>query len=201
MTSPTDNLAATQPLASKAQPHAKKRWWNLLPQDTRYRDTGCDLFPSCLNCPLPRCVEEEPRGRERRRMQAKVHIARAMSTQGLSNHELAALLNVSVRTVSRYINSYKPGGTNGTRTQNKNRTALPHQRPARLDERTRRTAPGRRSATESRQPTPGHPRRHTIRLLRRPVGRRPARRRLAPDPICFPKKTPVPEPQRIYGRP
>jgi hypothetical protein len=32
--------------------------------------------------------------------------------------------------------------------------------------------------------------------LRRRVGRSPRCRRLAPDPICFPKKTPATEPQR-----
>ena len=32
-----------------------------LPDTVDYRDTGCELAPSCLNCPLPRCqYEDEP---------------------------------------------------------------------------------------------------------------------------------------------
>ncbi len=31
-----------------------------LPDHTDYRDTGCELSPSCLNCPLPRCKYDEP---------------------------------------------------------------------------------------------------------------------------------------------
>lgn len=33
-----------------------------LPENTDYADTGCDLYPSCLSCPLPRCRYEEPGG-------------------------------------------------------------------------------------------------------------------------------------------
>lgn len=30
-----------------------------LPESTYYRDTGCDVYPSCLRCPLPKCIYEE----------------------------------------------------------------------------------------------------------------------------------------------
>jgi hypothetical protein len=33
-----------------------------LPEQTGYRDTGCELSPSCLRCPLERCRYEEPGG-------------------------------------------------------------------------------------------------------------------------------------------
>lgn len=33
-----------------------------LPEQTRYRDDGCEVSPSCLDCPLPRCRYEEPGG-------------------------------------------------------------------------------------------------------------------------------------------
>ena len=33
-----------------------------LPEHTRYRDDGCDLFTSCLTCPLPRCRYDVPGG-------------------------------------------------------------------------------------------------------------------------------------------
>jgi hypothetical protein len=31
-----------------------------LPEHTDYRDTGCELAPSCLSCPLARCRYDEP---------------------------------------------------------------------------------------------------------------------------------------------
>ncbi len=31
-----------------------------LPEHTDYRDTGCELAPSCLACPLARCRYDEP---------------------------------------------------------------------------------------------------------------------------------------------
>jgi DNA-binding CsgD family transcriptional regulator len=165
-----------------------KPWWALLPDETHYRDTGCDLSPSCLQCPLPRCVEDQPRGRQRHKMRAKGHIASTLAAQGLSQQEIARRLNVSARTIRRYINSHKRGGKNGTRNQSRNSTPSPPKRPPRLGHRTRRIAQRRRRPTASYQPAAAHPHRHHIRLLRRRVGRSPRCRRLAPDPICFPKK-------------
>ena len=31
-----------------------------LPEHIQYRDTGCDLSPSCLNCTLPLCRYDQP---------------------------------------------------------------------------------------------------------------------------------------------
>jgi hypothetical protein len=39
--------------------------WDLLPEEFPYEDKGCEIFPSCLNCPFPDCLEEEPWGKER----------------------------------------------------------------------------------------------------------------------------------------
>ena len=39
--------------------------WDLLPEEFPYEDKGCELFPSCLNCPFPDCLKEEPWGKER----------------------------------------------------------------------------------------------------------------------------------------
>ena len=33
-----------------------------LPEHTDYRDTGCDVSPNCLQCPLARCKYDEPGG-------------------------------------------------------------------------------------------------------------------------------------------
>ncbi len=36
-----------------------------LPEHTTYRDTGCELSPSCLRCPLARCKYDQPGGARR----------------------------------------------------------------------------------------------------------------------------------------
>ena len=35
---------------------------NALPEVHRYEDTGCDVAPSCLRCPLPMCRYDHPQG-------------------------------------------------------------------------------------------------------------------------------------------
>ena len=44
---------------------------DLLPEEIDWRDEGCEVFASCLNCPLPRCIEEEPRGPQRLKIAAR----------------------------------------------------------------------------------------------------------------------------------
>lgn len=77
----------------------------LLPEDTDYRDTGCELSESCLRCPLARCKYDEPapsrrlavmpRDREiallRRRYRAP--IALLASTYGLSRRSIFRILS------------------------------------------------------------------------------------------------------------
>ena len=36
-----------------------------LPEYAAYQDTGCELAPSCLNCPLARCKYDEPEEKKR----------------------------------------------------------------------------------------------------------------------------------------
>lgn len=42
-----------------------------LPDYVDYRDTGCELAPSCLRCPLSRCKYDEPGGYPRLVMEAR----------------------------------------------------------------------------------------------------------------------------------
>lgn len=74
-----------------------------LPEMTRYRDDGCDISESCLNCPLPRCRYEEPGG-----LRALINSYRdeqmiQLRMQGMGVAELAEHFNVSRRTVFRVI--------------------------------------------------------------------------------------------------
>jgi hypothetical protein len=85
-----------------------------LPEHVRYRDEGCDLFESCLRCPLPRCRYDVPGGvrtllnRERDR-----EIRRLRRETALSVEEIAARFAVSRRTVFRVLavhRSQSPAG-------------------------------------------------------------------------------------------
>lgn len=75
-----------------------------LPEHMSYRDEGCDLYPSCLNCPLPKCRYDEP-GWVHRAARATRHqkMVELYATTPLSINQLAAQLGVSSRTVHRAL--------------------------------------------------------------------------------------------------
>jgi len=77
---------------------------DLPPEYCRYRDEGCDLAASCLNCPFARCIYDEPGGRQRwlKRLRAR-EMARLFTTEGKGIKELAAMFGVSQRTVQRAL--------------------------------------------------------------------------------------------------
>ncbi|MGQ9572786.1 MAG: hypothetical protein ACUVV3_06330 [Dehalococcoidia bacterium] len=80
-----------------------------LPEFTRYRDEGCDLYSSCLTCPLPRCRYDAPGGFRAifnlRRDEEILHLRRG---QGLSVDMLARRYGVSRRTVFRILQRGRP---------------------------------------------------------------------------------------------
>ena len=82
-----------------------------LPEHTRYRDRGCDLFASCLTCPLPRCRYDVPGGA--RTMLNRVRdqeIRRLRLDAGLPVDEIAGRFGVSRRTVFRVLQRAGGGG-------------------------------------------------------------------------------------------
>ena len=76
---------------------------DLLPEEVIWRDEGCEVFPSCLDCPLPRCLEDEPRGRQRLRTSARARRMTALWSDGKSVKEIAEIFKVSRRTVQRAL--------------------------------------------------------------------------------------------------
>lgn len=74
---------------------------DFVPEHCDYRDDGCDLFPSCLHCPLATCRYDSPgqhTGKELRdREMRRLHAA------GMGVRELAQRFTVSTRTVYRAI--------------------------------------------------------------------------------------------------
>jgi hypothetical protein len=44
---------------------------DILPEFVRFKDTGCKLYSSCLECPLEKCKEDEPITTQRKRQRNK----------------------------------------------------------------------------------------------------------------------------------
>jgi len=75
-----------------------------LPEYCQYKDEGCDLADSCLNCPFPQCIYEQPGGRQRwlKKLRDR-EITRLFTDGGKEIKELASMFNVSPRTVQRAL--------------------------------------------------------------------------------------------------
>lgn len=80
-----------------------KKWTKLdaLPEEWDYRDDGCDLAPSCLNCPFPVCRYDYPGGIAAFLRQVRDEEIRALRAQGVPPQELAKQFKISLRTVFR----------------------------------------------------------------------------------------------------
>jgi hypothetical protein len=74
-----------------------------LPEHTRYVDTGCDVHPSCLTCPLVRCRYDEPGGARRLLSRGRDRSIVALRRQGVGFEEIARRFGVSRRTVFRAL--------------------------------------------------------------------------------------------------
>ena len=77
---------------------------DLPPEYVRYRDDGCDLADSCLNCPFSDCIYELPGGRQHWLKRQREHeMTRLFTTENKTVRELAAVFGVSQRTVQRAL--------------------------------------------------------------------------------------------------
>jgi len=79
---------------------------DLPPEYCHYRDEGCEFAASCLTCPFPKCIYDEPGGKQRwlKRLRAR-EMARLFTTRGRGAKELALMFGVSQRTVQRALKS------------------------------------------------------------------------------------------------
>ncbi len=77
---------------------------DLPPEYCHYRDEGCEFADSCLNCPLTKCIYDEPGGRQRwLKRQRDRQIVRLFTVEGKGVKELALMFGLSQRTVQRAL--------------------------------------------------------------------------------------------------
>ena len=90
---------------------------DLPPEYCYYRDDGCELATaylghqsSCLNCPFPTCIYEQPGGKQRwfKKLRDK-EIVRLFNTEGKKVKKLAMIFGLSERTVQRVLRRARDG--------------------------------------------------------------------------------------------
>ena len=87
------------------------------PEFCHYRDEGCEMAtqvlgqPSqCARCPFPKCLYEEPAGRQKWLKQLRNReILAQFSREGKTVTELAHSFHISQRTVQRALKGTKDG--------------------------------------------------------------------------------------------
>ena len=72
------------------------------PEYYHYEDTGCEVSPSCLSCPLPQCKYDDPVCFQRhRRLARDLNVWNTMQAESLTADEAAQRFSVTVRTIFR----------------------------------------------------------------------------------------------------
>ena len=75
-----------------------------VPELYPYRDDGCEVSPSWLSCPLPKCKYDDPMWyRRERRSQRDQEVLQVQAQEGLTVPELAHRFGVSQRTIFRIL--------------------------------------------------------------------------------------------------
>ena len=76
---------------------------DLPPEYCHYRDEGCEFLDSCLNCPLPQCLYDEPRGKQKWLKELRNREIERLYLEGWKIRELAVMLGLSRRTIQRAL--------------------------------------------------------------------------------------------------
>ena len=80
-----------------------------LPEHTHYADTGCEVHPSCLSCPLVRCRYDEPGGARKLLAEERDASIAVLQRKGASIDAIALQTGVSRRTVFRVLARKRAG--------------------------------------------------------------------------------------------
>ncbi len=79
-----------------------------LPEQTRYRDDGCDIHEQCLTCPLPRCRYEEPGGLRGMINSYRDRQIALLRDNGVPIPDIAEWFGLSHRSIFRILESQEP---------------------------------------------------------------------------------------------
>lgn len=95
----------TAPTENPYERHANGRRIrsDALPEHLSYQDSGCELSPSCLRCPLARCRYDEPGGARRLRQNSRDEVVQRRRDEGACIDALAAEFSISRRSVFRIL--------------------------------------------------------------------------------------------------
>lgn len=83
-----------------AQPPSRR---DMLPEYAHYKDTGCELYRSCLSCPLERCRYDQIGGERRILADERDLSIVAMRREGRPITRIADYLGISRRTVFQVL--------------------------------------------------------------------------------------------------
>lgn len=77
---------------------------DVIPEHFPYRDNGCSVSPSCLQCPLPQCKYDDPGWLTRVRRDSRDNqVLRTRRDEGVTVVEVARRFHISQRTVHRIM--------------------------------------------------------------------------------------------------
>ena len=96
-------VTSEQLLLEERHPNGRKVRTDALPEHLEYRDSGCDLAPSCLRCPLVRCRYDEPGGARALLQSSRDEAVQRRREEGVGIDGLAAEFGLSRRSVFRIL--------------------------------------------------------------------------------------------------
>ena len=97
------NLATIEISDAGSGQDKEKKDRDLLPEYCHYRDEGCELADSCLSCPFPRCIYEEPRGKQRWLKELRNKEIGRLFDSGCGTKALGVMFGLSRRTIQRAL--------------------------------------------------------------------------------------------------
>ena len=74
-----------------------------LPENTRYKDDGCDASLTCLECPLPLCKYDDPGWLQRENRRTRDDEIFSLRSQQVAVTEISKRFGISTRTVHRIV--------------------------------------------------------------------------------------------------
>ena len=74
-----------------------------LPENTRYKDDGCDVSSSCLGCPLAKCRYDDPGFLQRENRRSRDEEIFRLRQQQVPIVNIAKKFGISTRTVHRVV--------------------------------------------------------------------------------------------------